>query len=222
MEYKTLLHLTYEIEGLLMVQLDRPERYSVELDNLIKEKISSLNLLVNGSTPLPIPVQEPVEEEIADSVLMEETEDADIPAEAVVDETPEVKEKEEVATMPVVITTPVQDSALAPSIPVPEEGTVEEKSVKEEVKPAAVAETLDEKIARNKAKDIFKAFTVNDKFRFRRELFRNSQAEFEETLEVIAGMSSMDEAKEYFYEDLCWDPSSEDVKDFMEILDKHF
>lgn len=35
-------------------------------------------------------------------------------------------------------------------------------------------------------------------------------------------MSSIDEAEEYFYEDLCWDPDNEHVKAFMEVVAKHF
>ena len=82
--------------------------------------------------------------------------------------------------------------------------------------------TLDEKLARERAADISKAFTLNDRFRFCRELFRNSNDEFKETLEVIGTMSDMEEAEEYFYNDLCWDPEKEEVKEFMAIVAKHF
>lgn len=82
--------------------------------------------------------------------------------------------------------------------------------------------TLDERLARERAADISKAFTLNDRFRFRRELFRNSDEEFKETLEVIGSMSSMEEAEDYFFNDLCWDPAKEEVKEFMAIVGKHF
>ena len=86
----------------------------------------------------------------------------------------------------------------------------------------AEAETLDERLARERARDIFKAFTLNDKFRYRRELFHDSDDEFRDTLGIISGMSSFAEAEEYFYEDLCWDPENEEVRSFMEIVRKHF
>lgn len=82
--------------------------------------------------------------------------------------------------------------------------------------------TLDEKLARQRAADISKAFTLNDRFRFRRELFRNSDEEFKETVDVIGSMSSMEEAEEYFFNDLCWDETSPVVKEFMAIVGKHF
>lgn len=219
MEYKKLLHLTYEIEGLLMVQLDRPERHSAELDALIKEKISSLDLIVSGEKNLSSPAPSSEDERIADTVLMEDTEDADVTTEEPVQSantTPVIEE-----STPIINPEIQEEELQVTASSTPETVPVASTDFVEEVHIPAV-ETIDEKLARDKAKDIFKAFTVNDKFRFRRELFRNSQAEFEETLEVISAMSSMDEAKEYFYEDLCWDPSNEDVKDFMEILAKHF
>ncbi|MCM1164118.1 MAG: hypothetical protein NC339_07715 [Muribaculaceae bacterium] len=82
--------------------------------------------------------------------------------------------------------------------------------------------TLDEMLARKRARDINKAFTLNDKYRFCRELFHGSEADFTDTLDVISAMSSFDEAEEYFYDDLCWDPDNEDVKAFMEIVKRHF
>ena len=82
--------------------------------------------------------------------------------------------------------------------------------------------TLEEKLARERARDIFKAFTLNDKFRFRRELFRDSQEEFDDALRVISGMSDVSEAEEYVYDDLCLDPDNEDVKAFMDVIIKHF
>ena len=35
-------------------------------------------------------------------------------------------------------------------------------------------------------------------------------------------MSSVDEALDYFYNDLNWDKSSQEVKDFIEIITHHF
>lgn len=193
---KKLLHLTYEIEGLLLVRMDRPERLAPELDALIAEKTAQLASLTRLTTQA-VPEPEDASEAIAESALTEEAEDAAV----AVTETP-------VPATPAPASSPAEVPALAPTEPQPVQ-----------TEPAA---TLDERIARDRAKDIFKAFTLNDKFRFRRELFRNSQQEFDDTLEIISGMSSLDEAEEYFYEDLCWDPDNEHVKAFMEVVAKHF
>jgi len=62
--------------------------------------------------------------------------------------------------------------------------------------------------------------TVNDKFRFRRELFANSDVDLAEALQIAAGMSTAEEAEDYFYNDLCFDPDNEVVKDFMKVVTK--
>lgn len=86
--------------------------------------------------------------------------------------------------------------------------------------PAAMS--LNDRLAREKALDLTGAFSLNDRFRFCRELFRGSQQEMNEAIEALSQMSTAEEACEYIYEDLCLDPDNEDVKAFMEIITKHF
>lgn len=70
--------------------------------------------------------------------------------------------------------------------------------------------------------DVPSGFTLNDKFRFRRELFANSDAEMADALDIVNAMNSVAEIEDYFYNDLCWDPENEDVKDFMHIVTARF
>lgn len=65
-------------------------------------------------------------------------------------------------------------------------------------------------------------FSINDKFRFRRELFSNSNAELVDSLNLIETMDSLSEAEDYFFNDLQWDPDSEDVIDFLRIIKAYF
>lgn len=81
---------------------------------------------------------------------------------------------------------------------------------------------LDEMLQRSKSKDLKSAFSLNDTFRFRRELFSNSGAEMTDALHMVEAMHSFDEAEDYFYGDLGWDRESDDVKDFMAIIKNHF
>lgn len=185
LNYKELLDTALEIEGLLMVQIDRKDQHSDHVDDLIARKLASLQAHFSAEV-----VNDDDDEAIAEAAQEEETEMAEV-AQPEHEETNETDEPE--ADMDITMSAPMSESV-----------------------------KLDERLARDRAKDIFKAFTLNDKFRFRRELFNNSQAEFEDALEVIAGMNTIDEAKEYFIDDLCWDASNEDVKAFMEILAKHF
>lgn len=81
---------------------------------------------------------------------------------------------------------------------------------------------VDEKLQRSISKDLRKAFSINDRFRFRRELFANSDIEMRDAIDMVECMHSAEEAEDYFYNDLNWEKTSPEVKDFMEIIKKHF
>lgn len=81
---------------------------------------------------------------------------------------------------------------------------------------------LDERLQRNCSKDLHSAFSLNDKFRFSRELFGNSTAEMSDAVNLVEAMHSYDEAEEYFYGDLGWNRESDEVKEFMDVIKKHF
>lgn len=65
-------------------------------------------------------------------------------------------------------------------------------------------------------------FTINDRYRFKRDLFCNSDADFNTTLALVASMDSYDEAEDYFLGELQWNPQREEVLDFLEILKNYF
>ena len=78
-------------------------------------------------------------------------------------------------------------------------------------------------ITRSMAHDDFrKMLTLNDKFRFRRELFENSEKLFADALNTIDAMRSFAEAEDYFFNTLEWDKESEEVAEFMSKLKAYF
>lgn len=81
---------------------------------------------------------------------------------------------------------------------------------------------VDEKLQRKLSKDIRKAFSVNDRFRFQRELFAGSANAMNTAIEHIEIMRSYGNAELYFYSQLNWDRENEVVQDFMEIVRNHF
>ena len=92
-----------------------------------------------------------------------------------------------------------------------------EKNIEEE-EPATPVEALQ----RQQAKELRKALSLNDRFRFRRELFGNSDIRMNETLSLIDAMQSYEEAEDYILNDLNWDVENPDVAEFMKIVQKHF
>ena len=82
--------------------------------------------------------------------------------------------------------------------------------------------SVEEKLHRGIAKNIRKAFSINDSMRYRRELFGNNAVDHTDALDMIEGMKSYEEATEYFYDELGWDPENEVVKEFMAVVKKHY
>ncbi len=81
---------------------------------------------------------------------------------------------------------------------------------------------VDEMLQRRAANDLRRMFTLNDKYRFRRELFGNSDAAFNDAIDIVSAMHSMDEVREYFSLDMGWNLESDDVKDFLDVIATHF
>ena len=59
---------------------------------------------------------------------------------------------------------------------------------------------------------------LNDRYRFTRALFGNSRKALDDALDRASRMESYEEAEEYFYGSLAFDPEDSDVSDFMAII----
>ena len=81
---------------------------------------------------------------------------------------------------------------------------------------------VEDKLARHSTRDIHKAFSINDKFLFRRTLFGNNTAQYNEALELISQMDSYAETAGYFFSQYGWNPEDENVKAFMAVVKHHF
>jgi hypothetical protein len=90
----------------------------------------------------------------------------------------------------------------------------------EDAAPAPIR--VDEKLQRHLSRDIRKAFSLNDRFRFQRELFAGSASAMDTAIEYIEVMNSYGNAELHFYSQLHWDRDNETVKDFMAIVRNHF
>ncbi len=68
------------------------------------------------------------------------------------------------------------------------------------------------------ANTVAKAFTLNDKFRFVRDVFGGNERDFDDTVALLADMATYDEAADYIYNDMMLDPENADVADFMAVV----
>lgn len=73
----------------------------------------------------------------------------------------------------------------------------------------------------HKRPDLWKSLTINDRFRFRRELFAGDDAAMSEAINRISEMGTLSEADDYL-SSMPWESDSEAVSEFMTILSNHF
>ena len=215
---KAILSQVYELEGLLLLIDNHGKETNKLVYQLIAEKaenISQMAKILDDSEPLPepAPMPEPEPERIVpeelpdefadddfDDVFVDESEDSepDIPTDEpdYIDEEPEPLDSPEIS----------DDFGIVDSPAIPEDEPV-----------------FNDVITRSMAHDDFrKMLTLNDKFRFRRELFENSEKLFADALNTIDAMRSFAEAEDYFFNTLEWDKESEEVAEFMSKLKAYF
>lgn len=206
-EINRLIRLNIEIEGLLRVL---EERHSDDARSMLAEKFEGYAALmrayVGGHEPLgdfaaPVTVEVP-EPEVYEPIVSNENEETAVE--------PVVEPDLEPVSEPV-------------DLEIKEQEAVEPELV-DETDAATAAITLGEAkgqgASRCAGEALLKAFTLNDKFRFRRELFAGDD-DFSSTLVLLAQMPSYEEAADYLFHDLLWDRRDENVQAFMEILKAH-
>lgn len=81
---------------------------------------------------------------------------------------------------------------------------------------------VDEMLSRKAAVDLKHAFTLNDKFGFRRTLFDQDDAKFARALDELSLCASFAEAQNWMVENYGWDMENPNVDDFMSIIKRHY
>lgn len=213
----SLLNTCLEIEGLLCLVSRRGNAVPENVGQLLVEKATKLrNNLVDFTSSASDDI------EIAESAFSEEVADAAPKPEAIIAEcTPENT---------VNLSDSIEETVAGPSNL--SEGEAAKVQADAEIAESVTAHENDASpddyllqgalatesapIVRNDVAPV--ELTINDKFRFRRELFGNSDVDLAEALQVASQMSSVEEIEDYFYNDLCFDPSDETVKDFIRVV----
>lgn len=77
-------------------------------------------------------------------------------------------------------------------------------------------------IEKKKLSDLRKAFSLNDRFLYRRELFGGSEDAMNKIITILNGKESFKESVDFLEEKLHWDFSNPTVKDFVKILEIRF
>lgn len=82
--------------------------------------------------------------------------------------------------------------------------------------------SLNEVIQKKFLADFRKAFSLNDRFRFRRELFGGDEGRMNEAISDLNDLQSFEESITYLDKKLKWNVEDEAVADFIKLLEKRF
>lgn len=215
-----MLDKVYELEGLVMLALSRDDsRESIE--RLINVKIGELGSSTDVSAIHPSgggfdfdasynleePEPEPAVEIPAPAAAVEIPAPAPASAHVV-----EIAAPAAAPAPAVEIPSPVSVSAPAVETPVIAPAPQTPASVTQAETPAPARSGVAGRLV----------FSINDRYRYRRELFAGNDAAFSDALSRVAAMDSYDEAEGYFLDDCQWDPERPEVVDFMGVLRKYF
>lgn len=111
------------------------------------------------------------------------------------------------------------------SLPIP---SAEEPEEREPVAPAASATheqgtyLLSDLLEKKNLSDFRKAFSLNDRFRFKRELFGNNEDAMNTVISELNDIRTYEESMNYIENKLQWDKEQEAVSDFIKLLEKRF
>lgn len=233
-DYGRILDLTFEIEGLALLIQHRGESAPAEIEQLLRDKVGELARLVDAKPAEACDDDDSAKaglEAEAAAAELEQHEDADpfdidddgvSPAPAA-----PAKAAEPAASSPTADFDEVELLEEVPVVDEPEAAPADEQE--KPVTPPAVPATepkpeltLNDRLSINNSRDIRSAFTRNDYFLFKRELFGGKETDWADAMNIITAMNSYDEAEEYFISDLCWDPEREEVKCFLSKVRQHF
>ena len=149
----------------------------------------------------------------------------------------EVPQKEMPAKEPLITkTTPVMSLAVETKqeIPAekkftgkPESSPVEKPESRVEVPVKGISTErsglfLNDLLEKKNLSDFRKAFSLNDRFRFRRELFGGDEARMNKTINDLNALHSYEDSVAYLNNELKWNIEDEAVADFIKLLEKRF
>ena len=145
----------------------------------------------------------------------------------------EKPEEEPVIVQPAPIMTPAEE--IRQGLPTEKDSPAQPESNPVEESEAPVVETpekvipaerpglfLNDLLEKKNLSDFRKAFSLNDRFRFRRELFGGDEARMNKAINDLNDLHSYEESVTYLNNELKWNIEDEAVADFIKLLEKRF
>lgn len=124
---------------------------------------------------------------------------------------------------------PRQEATEVPMVEIPEAEAPEAEAPPVDTPPTEAPPTafkssvsLNEILEKKSLSDFRKAFSLNDRFRFRRELFGGDEERMNRAIAELNEIHSYEESIAYLHNTLCWNIEDEAVADFLKRIEKRF
>lgn len=208
-ELQQLLDLNIKIEGCIRILLARE---SEEAESLLRGTVEELQQSVNR-------ILGDITEELPQKPELPQ-EEPELPQEEP-EEEPEITKEEEEEPQDLPLKEEPQLPKEEPQL-LKEEPQLPVVTVSDVAAPSADSYRIENMIAQRESRDFSKAFTINDRYRFTRELFNNDMDAFNIALRKLEKMESLSEAYDYFLNELDWDADQPDAADYLAIVASHF
>ena len=183
--------------------------------------IEEYNKVSERETEANIPV---AEKEISEQITETVTEPIDVPVQTTtLAEEPEKQPEKPITEIPVQKVKPIEDAIIRPTEPIPATKETEAGTIALPRQEAASApRSVNDLIEKKKLSDLRKAFSLNDRFLYRRELFGGSEDAMNKVIAILNTKASFKDSVDFLEEKMHWDFSNPTVKNFVKILEIRF
>lgn len=166
------------------------------------------------------PEPEPEKQESVETT--EKTEEVVVTSETCPEEKVEVEEKATEIVEETIDTPVVKEEEKAEETVVPEVHETAAPVIPTVIEERSQPLSLNDIIEKRQLSDFRKAFSLNDRFRFRRELFGNSDEKMNEAIDCLNNKQSYEDSLNYIISELHWNMEDETVADFVKLLERRF
>ncbi len=197
------------------------EKYQTSAE-MYKEHIASPVPKVETIQENEVEVVESEPEKQESVETTEKTEEVVVAAETCPEEKVEVEEKATEIVEETIDTPVVKEEEKAEETVVPEVHETAAPVIPTVIEERSQPLSLNDIIEKRQLSDFRKAFSLNDRFRFRRELFGNSDEKMNEAIDCLNNKQSYEDSLNYIISELHWNMEDETVADFVKLLERRF
>lgn len=211
-DYSNLLDRVYELEGLLHLAVNRSNP-PASLDSLIRRKAAEITACL-GQIDEPLEVAADDDAVVADDNESAESVDAtdvDSPAEEFDTDNDPTEYVEDY----------VDDYEYADSEVLDDENGTSDNETENDEAGNDMSDDAESGVSDSDIPRKF-SFSINDRFRFRRTLFNNSDREFNIAIASISACHDYQEAEQMLQEDYGWNTEDVEPSDFLRLVSNYF